>query len=42
MDNVLAEFSASRVGRATAVAMMAAAIAVMEERIFIFEMMVLC
>lgn len=42
MENVLAESSASRVGSATAVAMMAAAIAVMEKRILIFEMIVLC
>lgn len=42
MENVPAGFSASGVGSAIAVAIMAAVIAVMEKRILIVEMMVLC
>lgn len=42
MENVLAGSSASGVGSAIAVAIMAPIIAVMEKRILIAKMMVLC
>lgn len=42
MENIPAGFSASGVGSAMAVAIMAAVIAAMEKLILVVEMMVLC